>query len=115
MTQLKDFQRQAIQLFLLVLVLQKINAVKTWSLPKTDDYVITKPYTITLPTFENPKKVAKENWENMYWETYGGEYPQYQGQDAYQPVANPSYYVVNRPLAYPSSYTSGYYPPKIMI
>ena len=85
------------------------------TMPKTKEKEIANPYTITLPTFENPKKVATENWENMYWETYSGDNSRNEGQAPYQSVANPSYYVVNRPLAYPSSYTTGYYPPKSLI
>jgi hypothetical protein len=81
-------------------------------LPKTEAFLVEKPYTVYLPTFENPKKVAKENFESLFFETYNND----DGQQAAPPYSlNPSAYVVNSPLANPSSITTGYYPPSLLI
>jgi hypothetical protein len=114
MSKLKAFHSDSIRICLAVLLIHASTVAKP-SLPKTTDFVITKPYTITLPTFENPKKVAKENWESMFWENYGEDHPQSQAEEPMQIVSNPNYYVVNQPLADPSSFTSGYYPKRILV
>ena len=75
----------------------------------TKFYNVTEIPTIEMPNFESKKKVAQDNWSNLFFQDMPVEDEQMEAVNS----GYPNSYVQNSPLIYPNAYATGMYPPVI--
>ena len=91
---------------------EDIKSPNKESLEGHDDkeyYTVSDIPTIEMPNFESKKKVARDNWSNLFFQDMPVQDEQLEAMN----TGYPNSYVQNSPLVYPNAYATGMYPPII--